>query len=504
MMPNVTRGGRMAGLTSYLAGAGRANEHTRPHLVAGDDRVEFAVAPGQQLGIDDALDIANVLDQPRKFHDIEVNVPVREFDEQQDRYVTTGTKPGHVWHCSLSLRPEEGHLTSQQWGTIAEDFVNRMGFIDSDGAKSSRWAAIHHGQTKNGGDHIHIAVQMVREDGTKANVHNDFDRAQKVCSELERDHNLEVVEARGQGRSISADKPAERARAEREGRGQNHRDELRRRMRSALAGAEDQGQYVKNLVDLGVQVAPRFATGSSSHVVGYKVALPPTKYQDGSAEQKVWYAPSKLDSTLGWPRVQERFGSRGEEEAQRLLGGLKSGEHKQPQKASAMPQWSPAMLERLQSGKTEPDTLANIYARVSLSVEQNRPGALNALSGNYARLSQGAGNTFYAVRTMNRAASKNRLTSWKAVLQQANRLSRTMMTSQAMQRRPMWAAQNTARLSSAEALVGAGSAPPKVPHSAGGSDRAGGPEQGLSYQERTRHARTQAPGRTGRDHDLGR
>lgn len=498
MMPNVTRGGRMAGLTSYLAGPGRANEHTRPHLVAGDDRVEFAVAPGQQLDTDDALDIANVLDQPRKFHDTEVNVPVREFDEQQDRYVTTGTKPGHVWHCSLSLRPEEGQLTSEQWGTIAEDFVDRMGFIDEDGAKSSRWAAFHHGQTKNGGDHIHIAVQMVREDGTKANVHNDFARAQKVCSELEQDHNLEILEARGQGRSISADKPAERARAEREGRGQNHRDELRRRMRSALAGAEDQGQYVKNLVDLGVQVAPRFAEGSSSHVVGYKVALPPTKYQDGSAEDKVWYAPSKLDSNLSWPRLQDRFGARGEAEAHRLLGGLKSGEHKQPQKASAMPQWSPAMLDRLQSGKTEPDTLANIYARVSMSVEQNRPGALNALSGNYARLSQGVGNNFYAVRTMNRAASKNRLTSWKAVLQQANRMSRAMMTSQAMQRRPMWAAQNTARLSSAEALVGAGSAPTKMPQSAGGSDR------GLSYQERTRQARTQEIGRTGRDHDLGR
>ena len=35
-MPNVTRGDRMGGLLTYLAGEGRHNEHTEPHLVNGD------------------------------------------------------------------------------------------------------------------------------------------------------------------------------------------------------------------------------------------------------------------------------------------------------------------------------------------------------------------------------------------------------------------------------------------------------------------------------------
>ena len=35
-MPNITRGGRMTGLLVYLAGPGRNNEHSNPHLVAGD------------------------------------------------------------------------------------------------------------------------------------------------------------------------------------------------------------------------------------------------------------------------------------------------------------------------------------------------------------------------------------------------------------------------------------------------------------------------------------
>ena len=35
MIPNVTKGGRMGGLLSYLVGPGKRNEHTDPHLVAG-------------------------------------------------------------------------------------------------------------------------------------------------------------------------------------------------------------------------------------------------------------------------------------------------------------------------------------------------------------------------------------------------------------------------------------------------------------------------------------
>ena len=48
MMPNVTRGDRMAGLVSYLVGGGRHNEHTEPHLVAGDHGPSVA-APGHPL-----------------------------------------------------------------------------------------------------------------------------------------------------------------------------------------------------------------------------------------------------------------------------------------------------------------------------------------------------------------------------------------------------------------------------------------------------------------------
>src|SRR5699024_11783185 len=109
----------------------------------------------------------------------------KTWDAEQEAYVQTGTKQAHVWHCSLSLRAEEGELSAEQWKRIAEDFVDKMGFIDPDGAKSSRWGAIHHGSSKNGNDQIHIAVQLAREDGTKARVCRDYKQAQGECAELE-------------------------------------------------------------------------------------------------------------------------------------------------------------------------------------------------------------------------------------------------------------------------------------------------------------------------------
>ena len=71
MMPNITRGDRMSGLMTYLVGAGRANEHTEPHLVAGDAAM-MAWHDDAELGRDSALAIARHLDRPRKAFDVDV------------------------------------------------------------------------------------------------------------------------------------------------------------------------------------------------------------------------------------------------------------------------------------------------------------------------------------------------------------------------------------------------------------------------------------------------
>jgi len=437
MMPNIVRGGRMTGLMAYLAGPGRANEHTHPMIVAGDDRVTFAVEPGTVLSHDDAMTLGAILDQPRRVYGTEIHAATKSWDAEKETYVQTGTKQAHVWHCSLSLRADEGHLSAEQWQSIAKEFVDKMGFIDPDGAKSSRWVAIHHGSSKNGNDHIHIAVQLVREDGTKARVFRDYKQAQDVCAELEVKHGLEVLEARGQGRSVSADKPAERARAQREGRSQSDRYELRRRMRTALATSGGVDQYIQRLQDLGVQVAPSLAKGSNQRIRGYKVALSGSKDANGAA---IWYSPSKLDATLAWPNLAKRFGAAELPQAEARLRSLHNSQHTRQQ--PKVYKFDPAFTARLmaENKTTGPDSLASAYARLSVQLEQDKPGALWGLSEQFARAAQGRGNAHYAVRgaaknTARFAAGKGH--GWTAVLQQANRLSRVMNTTRITPQRPM-------------------------------------------------------------------
>lgn len=93
------------------------------------------------------------------------------------------------------MKAEEGELSDDQWSAIATDFVREMGFVDEEGERSCRWVAIRHGLSTAGNDHVHIAVNLVREDGTKADTHRDYVRAQKIAGELEVKYGLDVLRA---------------------------------------------------------------------------------------------------------------------------------------------------------------------------------------------------------------------------------------------------------------------------------------------------------------------
>ncbi|WP_245760826.1 relaxase/mobilization nuclease domain-containing protein [Micrococcus terreus] len=447
-MPNVTRGDRMAGLMSYLVGPGRSNEHTAPMVVAGDDRVLFEFETGAELSNGDALRIAAILDQPRRVHGTSVRVPVREWDEARGVHVKTGERDAHVWHCSLSLKADEGKLDPKLWNQVATAFVDRMGFIDPDGAKSSRWVAVHHGTSKAGNDHIHIAVQMVREDGTKTNTHNDFSRSQKVCAELEREFGLQVVETREHGKGLAGEKPAEAARAHREDRPLSAPYELRRRMRAALASSQSPAQYVQRLRDLNVLVEPSFQKGSTTRVRGYRVALPAVESGDGKS---IRYTPSKLDARLGWPAILGRFDGQGAVEGEQELLAGRGAQGVHPTRRHPI---APEKVDALISGKKNmgPDDLAQIYARLSLQLEPRTPGPLFGLSEQFARVGQSPGSGAYAVRLAARAGGRDGTRGWIAVMRQANRLSRTLTAQHLTTSRPQLAATTIALMEATVAI----------------------------------------------------
>lgn len=281
MIPNITRGSRMTGLLAYLAGPGRANEHADPHVVAGSDGV-MAWWSDTELDTVAVADLGRHLDAPRRAYDVEV-------------------PQGHVWHCSLSLHAEEGQLSDTQWEAIAQRFMEKMGFIDP--AKAPvRWAAVRHGVSKAGNDHIHLAVQWVREDGTKCFIRNDYGRAQSVAREMEQEFGLREL-----GSADWAEKaysPAERPAASRRSAGQpvpvEPRHALAMRVRAAAVASVDEAEFVRRIRRDGLIVRPRFARGTTDVVVGYSVAIRPERGQ-----RAIWYGGGTLGRDLALPRLRD-------------------------------------------------------------------------------------------------------------------------------------------------------------------------------------------------------
>ncbi|OBA44316.1 hypothetical protein A5780_37860, partial [Nocardia sp. 852002-20019_SCH5090214] len=185
------------------------------------------------------------------------------------------TKDENTWHCSLAIGRDEGELPMEKWAAIATDFMREMGFIDrDDGAPDARWTVVHHGLSKNGNDHVHIAMPIVRPDGSLADVFRDLPRSQAAARVLEQRYGLKVLYSREHGDTEVATKPAERARAERVGAPETDREALRRRVRGAAAAAESEAEWLRLLHDEGIIVAPYWGAGGMDEVTGYSVQLP--------------------------------------------------------------------------------------------------------------------------------------------------------------------------------------------------------------------------------------
>ncbi|WP_139006916.1 relaxase/mobilization nuclease domain-containing protein [Arthrobacter crystallopoietes] len=328
MIPNIVKGDRMAGLLVYLAGPGRANEHTDPHLVAGSAPI-MAWHNDDELGRDAALSIARQLDQAKNVLGVEV-------------------KGGHVWHCSLSLRAAEGDLTDQQWADVANDFMDEMGFTEASGKAPVSWVAIRHGHSAAGNDHVHIAASMVREDGTKWSSHLDYKRAQDAARSLEKKYGLEELSPVYAMRGL---RPGEREAAERRGAPEPERRSLARKVRACATSAQDEAEFVRRFRRTGGMIKPRYAAGRDDVVVGYSVAERPPK-----GVRPVWYGGGHLAKDLTLPR-------------------LRGGWNDSPQHATeAVAEWSAAARGRrpVQVGREADEPDPQMWERYSNEIAQLR------------------------------------------------------------------------------------------------------------------------------------
>jgi hypothetical protein len=383
VIAQVCRGESMPDLVSYLFGPGRHNEHVNQHLVAGYADAVFTAdgrlwqsEPGITRQVPkQARELGWQLDYPRSRW--QVDVP-----------------RGSVWHCSLSLRTEEGPLTDAQWTQAAYALVRTLGFDGADGKAPCRWAAVRHGPSKDGNDHIHVAVSLVREDGTKASTWNDYLKAGKACAELEDRFGLEPVPGRNAHRSVPEPSRADREISAARGDPEPLRVRLERTVRACAAAARSEAHFVALARNSGLLIRPRYSDHPGTRTVtGYAVAAKDGRQAYSRKTGKtgpIWFGGGKLASDLTLPALRRRWEPVGQNTA--------------AARAEALAAWSAAISlddiplstrSRLHSGQLngleDPRAAADLLAAAATACERDAPGPLSQAARHMARAAQQAG-----------------------------------------------------------------------------------------------------------------
>ncbi|MEV4443581.1 relaxase/mobilization nuclease domain-containing protein [Streptomyces sp. NPDC049577] len=276
------RGSDPVGLALYLFGPGKHNEHVDPHIVAAD--VTLGVPDGHRYTDKrDIIDLGHDLNAPHKLFGTEF-------------------PGGHVWHLVLSNDGKKDRLLAdEEWAEIARSAMDKMGFTESSGKAACRWFAVRHGLSIDGNDHIHIAVNLIREDGTKASIWNDRRKLQTFAAEMERRYGLAVIEGRS-GAGLPGVTRAEKEIAARTGQPEPARLRLTRAVRAAAVASASEAEFVRRLRGTGVLARPRYGEGGRTEVVGYSVALRPVE-----GGKPVWFGGGKLAPDLTLARLRAHW-----------------------------------------------------------------------------------------------------------------------------------------------------------------------------------------------------
>jgi hypothetical protein len=309
MIVKITRGRSVPRLVSYLFGPGRANEHSDQRVIGLSASLEETPI-GERLSSEQVRDISRGIDAIRIAHRIPAGPPaplrakalaggpelpglgVGEVEKEPK------VPAGHVWHLSLTNPVGDRVLEDFEWRWIAEGAMEAMGFTEAAGKAPVRWVAVRHGLSANGNDHLHIAVTLVRDDGTRASVFRDYKTMSAYAATVEREHWLSVVEGRGTA-GLPGVSRGEMEKATREGRAEPVRTRWARIVREVAVNSKDEGEFVRRLRRTGLTVRPRFAEGHRDTVVGYAVGV---KDQSGKT---IYYGGGSLAPDLSLPRLRE-------------------------------------------------------------------------------------------------------------------------------------------------------------------------------------------------------
>lgn len=338
-------GWRPAGLIAYLFGPGRFEEHRDPRVVASWDAAprfhqppklpsvrigDEVLAPGEfdfdlrslnatmeewprraKLPVTNPPTIPAVSGGPEAQREVEYwsrwlraagkRKPPQEAPEwvRWHRYDPKAQqivqRPGHVWHCPVRLAPGDPTLTDAQWEMIADRLMTATGIQQA----GCRWIAVRHAD-----DHIHLVATLVSETtGRRVYPHNDFAKLRETCQQLEEELGLTPTPDIDWTASRQPTRH-EVGKAERTGRAEPARVELRHVVSQSAAAAADSAEFLQLIRQEGVVV--RVQRTSDGRIRGYAVGLPTNVTAAGTP---VLYSGGRLARDLTWPKLLERWAS---------------------------------------------------------------------------------------------------------------------------------------------------------------------------------------------------
>ena len=305
------RGIGVRGLLYYLFTEGLAGEkglesdHTDARVVASWDArpeaMQPAVGPGGQR---DFTELAGRLNEP---------VVALGFSKQELRKLKC------VYHLAVACAkdpvtgaPLDRTLTDAEWADIAAEYMDRIGLARRGEDSGVRWVAVRHAQ-----DHVHVVATLARQDGRRPRLSNDRYRSMEASRFVEGKYGLVGTAAngrtgvpatsRGEDRKHRAT-TARRAAEGGPGPAAPDRELLRARVRTAAAGASNQGEFFDRLTSDGLLVRQRISERNPGEITGYAVALPDL-YATGAPP--IYFGGGKLAGDLTLPRLQRRWDGSG-------------------------------------------------------------------------------------------------------------------------------------------------------------------------------------------------
>jgi hypothetical protein len=380
----------MGELLRYLYGPGKAEEHTRPHLVYSSQPEPVRNQKnGQTLTQADVKPRTDYLEERRRLHEKFVKRWLSETGEKVAKdQAGAKRQDAHVLHVVLSaagprlaakekaeIIAEYGvkslaaldekdwqqvagrydkeipeRLGDERWGKVCERYAELMGWNGSDAYKYTlakhpelldawkdlrgwqqridrlnygplRVDGYNHGLSSGGIDHIHLAVEIVGDDGKVWDDALDHKRAHAAAAIIEREFGLRLVDGHQHDRGQRGHKKGELEHDKYQGRnvgelrrGSNGREYidkataspqlgakrlLERTMRACAVAADDELDYVKRLRHECVEIeGMAYDRGRSrGRITGYKVRI-------AGDENERWYGGGSVAKDLTLPALR--------------------------------------------------------------------------------------------------------------------------------------------------------------------------------------------------------